>query len=65
MRRDFLFGDQATIHDVVEQQKRELQRVLEELPATAIATRSLDELTEELVERFRLDVPTLHRESVG
>src|SRR5436189_4416289 len=57
----YLFGEEVSIHDVVEHQQQETERALEDLPAEAILARPLEELIPEVVDRFRLDVPVLQR----
>jgi hypothetical protein len=64
MRRDYLFAERATIHDVVETQRTELQKALEQLSTEALLGQPLDNLVLELVERFRLDVPVLDRTGI-
>jgi hypothetical protein len=55
---EYLFAAEATIHDVVEHQRRALKRRVDEL-GTAILSRSVEEQTSELVEAFRLEIPEL------
>jgi hypothetical protein len=55
---EYLFAAQATIQDVVENQRRALKRSVDER-GTAILSRSVEELTFELVEAFRLEIPEL------
>jgi hypothetical protein len=62
---NYLFAEQATIHDVVEQQKRNAQQALDELPAPSVRARLLDDLATEFVARFRLDVPILDRAAIA
>lgn len=64
MRGEYLFGEQATIHDVVAHQRKKLHQALEDLPAQKILANLPEVLTDEIVERFRLDVPVLDRASV-
>ena len=61
MRGDYLFAEQATIHEVVELQKKQAHQALEDLPAEKILANPLDAVTVELAEQFRLDVPVLDR----
>ena len=61
MRSRHLFAEDATIHDVVEHQRRNLERTLEELPGQTILARPLEELVAEVTATFRLDVPVLDR----
>jgi len=64
MREDFLFGEQATIHDVVEHQRKKVHQALEDLPPQKIRASPLEVVTAEIVDRFRLDIPVLDREAV-
>jgi hypothetical protein len=64
MSNNYLFGEQATIHDVVETQKQSAQQALNELPGDIILRRPLEELTGEIVERFRLDAPILDQTGI-
>jgi TIR domain len=61
MRNTYLFAEEASIHDVVEHRKQQVQQTLDELPSQAIVDRPVDELIAEFVERFRLNVPVLDR----
>lgn len=60
----YLFAENATIHDVVEAQRRSAKKTLEDLPSRDILARPIDELVAELIEKFRLDVPVLDREHI-
>lgn len=60
-RNPYLFAEDATIHDVVEHQRKGLLRALEELPGATILARPVDETVAEIVERFRIEVPVLDR----
>ncbi len=61
---NYLFAEQATIHDVVERQRQSAQQALNEFPADVILRRPLEELIAEIVERFRLDMLILDREGI-
>jgi len=64
MRRrsgEWLFGEAATIHDVVHAQRESLDKALAAVTATELGTKSLDELSNEIVHRLRLEAPTLDR----
>jgi hypothetical protein len=64
MSSQYLFADQATIHDVVENQRKTAKRILEELPRQTILARSVEDLTAEMVEQFRLHVPVIERTGI-
>jgi len=61
MRTSHLFGERATIHDVVHAQRESTQKALNELPGHSILIRALEELIAEFVERFHLSVPVVNR----
>src|SRR5258708_18456038 len=60
----YLFAAEATIHDVVEHQQQSLKQKLDELGSETILARPIQELTAELVEAFRLEVPGLNRSEI-
>ena len=62
-RTGFLFAEQATIHDVVHAQRQGTLQAVEQLSPEAILNDALDKLLKDLVERFRLNVPILKRET--
>jgi hypothetical protein len=62
---DYLFAEQATIHDVVEHQRKKLRKAMEELPAQEILASPLEALTDDIIERFRLDVPVMDRTGIA
>ena len=64
MRGEYLFAEQATIHDVVEHQRERVRQALEELPSATILASTLEALTADVVGRFRLNVPILERASI-
>lgn len=61
---DWLFAEDAIVQDVIDTQRRALDKALAELSASELRVRSLDELTADLVERFRLDAPALDRSRI-
>jgi TIR domain len=61
---NYLFAEQATMHDVVERQRQSAQQALNEFPGDIILRRPLEELIAEIVERYRLDVPILDRTGI-
>jgi hypothetical protein len=63
-RRKYLFAEQATIHDVVANQKKEVRRALEELSGKTVLARALDDLVAEMFEKCRLDVPVIDRDGI-
>lgn len=64
MRQAYIFTDQTTIHDVVHSREVQARKVLAAIPGETIRNRSIEDLTSELVERLRLDVPVLDRGGV-
>src|SRR6266511_2746937 len=64
MSNNYHFEEQATVHDVVENQKQSAQQALNELPGDIILRRPLEELIAEIVERYHLDVPILDRTGI-
>lgn len=60
----YLFAAEATINDVVEHQRQRLKQKLEELGAETILATPTPELTSELTEAFRLNVPRLNRAEI-
>jgi len=64
MRGDYLFAEQATIHDVIEHQRKQVHPALEDLPAQRVLANPPEAVTAEIVERFRLDVPVLDRAGI-
>jgi TIR domain len=64
MRENYLFAEQATIHNVVEHQKKEVLKALEVLPSQKVLADPLETITAEIVEGFRLDVPFLDRAGI-
>ena len=64
MRDSVLFSEQATIHDVVQNQRREVTKFLDELSPEKIMVSSFDDLCAELEQQFRVDVPALDRSRI-
>ena len=64
MRDNVLFGEQATIHDVIQHQRREVSKLLDKLPPEQILASSLDDLCAKLEQQFRVDVPVLDRSRI-
>ncbi len=64
MGEDYLFAEQATMHDVIEYQRRQIHKALEDLPAKKVLANPPQAITAEIVERFRLDVPVLDRAGI-
>jgi len=60
-RNSYLFGEQATIHDVVRAQREGALKAVEQISQESILTSKPDELLVELMERFHLRVPILKR----
>jgi hypothetical protein len=60
----YLFAAEATIHDVVEHQRQSLKQKLDEIGSETVLARPIQELTAELVETFRLEVPGLNRSEI-
>jgi hypothetical protein len=60
-RNSFLFGERATIHDVVHTQRESALKAVEQLSPASILTANPDELLAELEEQFRLSMPILNR----
>jgi hypothetical protein len=58
-REKFLFTEDATVLDVVEAQRRGLDKALNEVSATELRRRDIDDLVTELVNKFHLDVQFL------
>ena len=63
-REKLLFSERATVLDVVEAQRRGLDKALNEVSATEIRRRSIDDLANELVGKFCLDVPVIDQEHI-
>jgi hypothetical protein len=61
LRRSYLFAEEASIRDVIEHQKEQVQEALDELAAERILAQPMEELVAALVGRFRVDVPVLDR----
>lgn len=61
MHTDYLFAEQATIHDVVRHQEASTNRALDQLVAEVILSQSLEDLTARLMEELSLEVPILDR----
>jgi len=61
-RIPYLFGERATVQDVVETQRQAVAKAINELDANEILQQPFDDLVAALVHKFRLDMPTLHRE---
>ena len=57
-----LFSEPARSWDILEQQQYRLNGHIEALPAAEFSARPLDTLTDELSERYSLNVPVLHEE---
>src|SRR5207245_2500712 len=60
-RMDYLFAEQATIHDVVRHQETSTEQALDELVSELILAQPLEDLITKLTEEFRLDIPILDR----
>jgi len=60
----YLFAAEATIHGVVEHQRRNLKQHIEEIGTESLLANTIEELAAELVDRFRLDVPKLNRDGI-
>lgn len=64
MRGEYLFSEHATIHDVVEHQRKQVNKALDDLPAQKVLDKPPEAIKAEIVERFRLDVPVLDRTGI-
>jgi hypothetical protein len=60
----YLFGETATISDVVEAQRRGLPAVVDNISPEEFRRKPIDELVDAVVERLRLDVPVLDRTAI-
>jgi hypothetical protein len=60
----YLFAAEATINDVVEHQRRHLKQRLEEIGTQTILENTVEELTNQIAEEFRLEIPKLDRDRV-
>lgn len=56
-----MFGEQATIHDVVEHQRVEAMKALDAVPPEDLLNRQFEDLCTTLEQQFRLDIPILDR----
>lgn len=63
-RDDVLFGEQATIHNVVEYQRKEAVKALDAVRPDEILSDQFDGLCARLEHQFRLDVPILDRPGI-
>jgi hypothetical protein len=62
--QEYVFAAEATINDVVEHQRQAVSHELEQIGSGALLERTLDELTEQLTQTLRLDIPQLDRDRI-
>ena len=63
VQSNYLFAKSASINDVIQHQKAQVQKALDEFPSELILSRPLDELIAEFVGQFRVEVPVLVKDA--
>ena len=61
-RGSYLFAERATVHDVVEAQRRNVARFVDEVDPKELLARPIEEIEAEIVHRLRIDMPVLQRD---
>jgi hypothetical protein len=64
-RREYVFSQQATIHDVVAHYQEKLRKELVTLQADGLLNRSVDQIVDDFVARYALNVPTLDKPAMA
>jgi len=64
-RREYVFSQQATIHDVVVHYQEKLRKELVTLHADGILNRTVDQIVDDFVARYTLNVPTLDKSAMA
>ena len=64
MAIDYLFGDRALIHDVVEHVRSELMDDLQPLTAEDLRDESYEETRAGLIRKFRMELPELDQDNI-
>src|SRR6185295_741441 len=61
MRQQYIFSEEATIHDVVHSREDQTKKALTAISSGDLENSSIEDLVADLFERFRLEVPVLDR----
>ncbi len=64
-RREYVFSQQASIHDVKAHLEQTLRKELAALKPDTILNRTVDEIVDDFVARYTMNVPVLHKDAVS
>jgi hypothetical protein len=64
-RREYVFSQQALIHDVVAHYQEKVRKELAMLQAEGLLNRTVDQIVDDFVARYTLDVPTLDKNAMA
>lgn len=64
-RREYVFSENATIHDVKAHLEERLRKELATLAPDHLLSHTVDEIVSEIVKRYMLHVPVLNREAIA
>src|SRR5260370_24870200 len=64
-RREYVFSQQATVHDVKAHLEERLRKELASLQADSLLSRSVEDVVNEIVTRYTMKIPVLDREGMA
>jgi hypothetical protein len=64
-RREYVFSQQASIHDVKAHLEQTLRKELAALKPDTILNRTVDEIVDDFVARYTMNVPVLNKDAIS